>query len=170
MIERLPDGRECILGVGFTDAPGYPDDSQLWAPKRWAVLLTHEDVLVDGVWREVAPAEPTDHGVVGGDGQLSTAWGRRFARRMPDGLWAVIDHFFYVETDVMHESGERWLTEGIWRTACRDLRDVGGTEEWADTPEYKGLDTVGEVTDRDAYGRCDLLTGEYDWNGESLVR
>lgn len=165
VIEQLPDGRERILGVGFTDVRGYPDDTQLWGPKLWAVSMTPERLLADGKWREVAPAEPRDVGQVGGDGQLSTAWGRRFARRRDDGLWAVIDDFFFVETDANREVGFSWITHGRHYSVSRDLRDVGGTEEWADVT-YEALDSVGTPTDRDAYAMCEMVDGDFGWDGQ----
>lgn len=169
LIETLPDGREHILGYALNAHWDNPAEVVEWTTPKWATRLAELSTLVDGKWREVAPLGISDYGDIGGDGQLSAAWGQRFALRTPDGLWAVVDHFFYVETDVMHESGTQWLTEGIWRTRCRHLSDVGGTEEWADV-EYNALNTVGEVTDRDAYGRAELLTGEYEWDGSALVR
>lgn len=169
VIEQLPDGRERILGVGFTDVRGYPDDADLWAPKVWAVSMTPERLLADGKWREVAPLGPHDIGKPAGESQLSTAWGRRFARRLDDGRWAVIEDFFFVETDVERKAGFSWLTHGRFYLISRDLRDISATEEWGEST-FEALDSVGTPTDRDAYGQCELVDGEFGWDGKPFSR
>lgn len=87
----------------------------------------------DTGWHEVGEEERySDHGDVGGDGQVSKSLGRRWQRRMPvePARWQVVDIYVYelwekppTYTTERHEyQVQRHYTE------CTDPGDPGGTE------------------------------------------
>lgn len=106
------------------------------------------DVYPD-TWVEVYPHGVTDEGDIGGDIQAGTAWSRRFVQYVSaTRLWAVItDSYYLAECD--HDEDQRetdadgsprceycglvkWIQNQTEYIICRDFRDPGGTEEWAD--------------------------------------
>lgn len=122
-------------------------------------------------WRvrytEVDPAGPHVSGDVGGDNQISEAWGRRFYRELPDGEYAVIDVDFYVEQEGDKEDGGTRLaiTRQMHFTRCTDLSDPGSSEVYADVA-YVTEQTVQEPTEALAKGMCaEFDPAGLDWNG-----
>lgn len=96
-------------------------------------------------WHEVEPYGPLDEGDIGGDIQVGIAWGRRFARLLPSGRWAVIDDAYYTVAENTRPGREddnaepNDIQNQVSFTVCRDLDDVAGTEEYADM-QYEWAD------------------------------
>jgi hypothetical protein len=170
---------QTIFGIIEADSSkqalfSFTEEHLFWAERsgqpRAAVCIAVDD-LADGRWRPVAPAEATEAGQTGGDTQVSEAWGKRFALRLTDGEWAVIEDAYYVDcpdalNGKMTEQSERWLENQIQYSTCTDLRDVGGTETWA-TIEYEDNGSGPDSTEEDAKRKADSLTADYyTWQGE----
>lgn len=133
-------------------------------------MTMSETVNVDQ-WHEVEPFGPMDEGDVGGDWQVGTAWGRRFARRLPSGRWAVITDVFYTVADNTREGREHDDTEpndiqnSTEFTVCRDLDDIGMTEELSDYQyDWAEGTPINDETTRALCAR--LRAGYYDWRPE----
>lgn len=120
----------------LTDA----DPSRLpWTPQR--------------PWVE-APGGPQPAGDVGGDGQVSEAWGRRFTARRGDGMFAVVDDTFYVEVDPNVTGAEPQVTRQVGLTVCTDSNDPGGTEVWGGYLYRKVSVDDAEITEEVARACC----------------
>lgn len=122
-------------------------------------------------WHEVEPFGPYDEGEVGGDIQDGTAWGRRFARLLPSGRWAVITDTYYTVADNTRpgrnddDQTPNDIQNCTMFTVCRNMEDVGGTEEWGDI-QYSWVDWWN-ATDENARKCCARLRpGDYGWRPE----
>jgi hypothetical protein len=103
----------------------------------------------------VAPA-----GDVGGDGQLSEAYGARFWHPLADGRFAVIDRAFYVAD---HGGGPvlECQTEYL---ICRDWQRPGDTEERSDARYEEHRDhPATEAAAKRAAERNEEWTCTYEW-------
>lgn len=119
-------------------------------------------------YAEVDPVGPHVSGDVGGDNQVSEAWGRRFYRVLPDGEYAVIDVDFYVEDEngQDHEDRPRLvITRQTHFARCTDLEDPGSSETYADVM-YATETTFAPPTEELAKRMCaEFDPAELDWNG-----
>ncbi|WP_431881938.1 hypothetical protein [Micromonospora chalcea] len=105
-------------------------------------------------WIEVEPYGPDRAGDVGGDNQISEAWGRRFVLpRRADGLIPVMDLDFFAERNLTVSPDGIGVTRQTHFALCRDLNDVGGTEEWADC-DSASIGGDGAKTGGDALLMC----------------
>ena len=163
MTERLLDGRERIYATAIKQySISVPADAGgMWS---WALKVVPEADLSDGRWRQVAPCEAMAGNDVGGDWQDSEAYTRRFAQRLGDDEWAVVEVSFYVSKDPEKNASGRRLQRQNTYTICSDLRDIGGSEVWSGS---KYTEPWGfEPTQRRAHTLCVEYTGEdIDWNG-----
>ncbi len=116
--------------------------SEPWfeCPQEWGPL----DNLLDGVWREVAPAGPVPNGDHS-EWQVGDSLSRRFALLRPDGQWAVLTWTWFLSDD----SDDSSLTED-----ARRGRMLEREEEYVITSDLRELDT----------SECDYLFDvEYDY-------
>lgn len=108
-------------------------------------------------FKEAAPRGPQPAGDVGGDYQTSEAYSRRFVAPLPDGTYASVTAYFYVEDvstiDPPHADGSIVLSRQIEYTVCTDPGDVGGTEMNSDV-RYVTLERGTRMTDADARKAC----------------
>lgn len=121
-------------------------------------------------YTEVEPVGPQEHGDVGGDNQLSGAWGRRFLRddTTGDGEYAMVTVTFYTESDP--NDGDRvLLTRQVEYMLCRDPQDPGGTEVWSDL-RYDDIPVGGTPDERTAQVACRSFDpAAVTWDGEVLT-
>lgn len=153
----------------ISDPRGTLFDGDRGAREIEAVLA---EELADGKFREVAPAEPTPNGDHN-EHQVTEALCRRFAMARDDGLWSVVTYTWFVTDDsdddcmtedakigkVMEREEEYMIVE--------DLRDLGGTEQWADYryPLEDGFPLTEDGV-REAAQAFDV--GYIEWDGEEF--
>jgi hypothetical protein len=90
-------------------------------------------MLLDGEWRELAPAGAQPGGHVGGDRQFGDAWHRRWVLRRPQGNWAVYGEYYYVSlSDPDDDLSERVIDRCREYLIVNDLHDMDGSEAFAD--------------------------------------
>lgn len=119
-------------------------------------------------------------GSVGGDYQVSDGWNVRYTLQdgPDDGLHAIIDENFYVESQNRDGAGPFYVTTQTMYQVCTDPEDPGGTEVYADY-EYDGDDDVLLYYDGDGLERAIASTrrlAELDrsdmflWDGRTDIR
>ncbi|MEU1761250.1 hypothetical protein [Micromonospora sp. NPDC005652] len=120
-------------------------------------------------WIEVEPLGPQPSGDVGGDGQVSEAYGRRFALpRNDEEQVPVMDVYYYVgHEDRARADSPLSVQRQVQYTLCTDLADPGSTEVWSDMVYQTLVGPAGEPTDDDARRMCAEMPapGLGDWTG-----
>lgn len=113
-------------------------------------------------YKEPFPRGPSRNGAHGGDRQASESWSRRFVRKLPRALFAVIDVDIYLVQD---DDGPVTLERETNYTLCTNPRRPGETEEWVDI-RYSPVDWQGTPTERDARAACAAVKArELTWDG-----
>lgn len=129
--------------------------------------------------RWVKQPEIYEAGPVGGDYQVSDGWNVRYTLQdgPDDGLHAIIDENFYVESGPDGASPYVVTTQTMYQV-CTDPEDPGGTEVYADY-EYDEDDDITLYFDSDGLARAIASTrrlAELDrsdmflWDGRTNIR
>lgn len=139
-------------------------------PDEVDALALHAMRAIEGkAYTELAPTGPTEGQDVGGDGQASQSWCRRFHRALPDGRHAVITVYFYVFDERLRTGSDagpsrRILERQTEYVLCRDPNHPGDSETFSDT-DYA---TVYDVPATGAAAReacAAVSTREFTWDG-----
>lgn len=136
----------------------------------WSIERDHKSL-----YTEIDPTDPTDAGGTGGERQLGTAWGRRFARHaLPDlpGEWLMITVDFYVENPTTDEDKPlpHVLTRQTEYLRCTDLADPGGTQTYGDYRYDVVATDPASVTEENAKALCAKVSAEtFEWKGEPIT-
>lgn len=115
---------------------------------------------------EVAPLGPHEGQDVGGDGQASQSWCRRFVRPLGDGTSAMITVYLYVDADPADPASLRLMRQTEFMR-CHDTEDPGATEEFCD---YTYVTAPGEATEATAKAVCAALSPDgFTWDGRTQI-
>lgn len=128
----------------------------------------------DGRWRELGTSTPLPGGDVGGDGQDSESFSRRFGLVRADGTWAVVTVSWYTVNDAMRRADDQARAEDFWLerqeeyVIARDVHDLGGTEIFGEDRYLKELSfPITESGALLAAADFDFAT-EISWDGEEF--
>lgn len=181
--------KEAVYLVDTDCLPHTEEQSGAWATLATGVSCTSLDDEPHSVYAEAEPFGPTDTAQPGGDAQLSTAYSRRFTRKITGSdEHAVVDvECYVVDTNPMGEPNATIVTEAneirpvltqvTTFTICTDPSDPGSTEIQSDdrTVDHEvpripcTPDLVEAVWDTAARDLCASFTpATLTWNGERL--
>lgn len=87
-------------------------------------------------WTEDPDGIFDNAGDVGGDIQDSESYNRRFAIKLEDGTYAVLDFYAYWAKEdpetMVNARTDRWIQTMVQYAVCADPNDVGETEKHSD--------------------------------------